>query len=127
MVVHTLRESATSRDQKQPTEGCTDREVTLYEAHSDVVDGGSHDGIDDGHLWGGRGTGWRRVREQQGRDQGPKGTSSCFSDATSHAVATNNSQAVAVDDSKANAHNGSSATAIGDCKANAHNGEDVTC
>jgi hypothetical protein len=40
-----------------------------------------------------------------------KGTSSCLSDATSHAVATKDSNAVALDDSK----------------ANAHNGEDVTC
>ena len=47
----------------------------------------------------------------KGETKVQKGDSSCFSDATSHAVATNGSQAGAVDDSK----------------ANAHNGEDVTC
>ena len=48
-MLQTLRGGeGTSRDQKQPTQGCTSEEVTLYEAYVDVVDGGFSYGGDVG-------------------------------------------------------------------------------
>ena len=50
-----------------------------------------------------------------------EGPSTCFSDSTSHAVATNDSSATAIDNSKARATNDSSATALFDSQATATN------
>jgi hypothetical protein len=82
----------------------------------------------------------------KGETKVQKGDSTCFSDSTSHAVATNDSDATAIGDSnKANAHNDSSATSVGtgnktqanndSCatsvgagnKTQAQNGEHVNC
>jgi hypothetical protein len=79
----------------------------------------------------------------KGETKVQKGISTCGSDSTSHAVAHNDSEAFAVDDSNAKATNDSSVMAVddgnaqahkdsfagafGDCTATAQNGEDVTC
>jgi hypothetical protein len=65
----------------------------------------------------------------KGETKVQKGASTCSSSPTSHAVATNGSDATANgSDSKANAHNDSSATTVGsDNKASATNGSSATC
>jgi hypothetical protein len=57
----------------------------------------------------------------KGETKVDKGDSSCFSDSTSHAVATKDSNAVAVEDSKAQAHNNSNAAAVDGAHATAVN------
>src|SRR5215208_7918638 len=64
----------------------------------------------DGSLWSGPGQGGDVCVSNKGETKVDKGTSSCSSDSTSHAVAHKGSEAHATDNSKATAKNSSFAS-----------------